>query len=242
MSKLRICVVDDDRDFGESLADLLRLNGHTVDLAFNGDEAIERLRQSDYDLTLMDVRLPGKNGVESFLAIHQIKPDARVYMMTGFSVEQLLDTAMAQGARGVLRKPLDVRQLLALIQRIKPEGVLVADDDPDFVASIRALLEAHGHAVYVAHDGREALDRIRANHISVLILDLCLPLLCGLEVYMQLQREGRCLPTIIVTAYAREHVDELAQLRAMHVTGILTKPFDPAELLRELASLEPRSA
>jgi CheY-like chemotaxis protein len=71
-------------------------------------------------------------------------------------------------------------------------------------------------------------------------LDLCMPVLCGLEVDLQLKREGRSLPTIIVTAYAREKAETIEQLRAMHVTGILTKPIDPEALLRELASFRPR--
>jgi CheY-like chemotaxis protein len=241
MAGLRIFVVDDDRDFGESLADVLRLSGHTVELAFSGEEAIERFQQNDFDLTLMDVRLPGMNGVESYLEIHKLKPHARVYMMTGYSVEQLLDQAVAHGARGVLRKPLDMRHLLALIDRIKPEGILIADDDPDFVASIRQLLEEHGYSVYVAHDGREALEHIRSNPIDLLILDLCMPVLCGVEVFMEAKRMGRSLPTIIVTAYAREKADDIAKLCAMHVTGILTKPFHPKDLLRELAAIRPET-
>jgi two-component system, NtrC family, response regulator HydG len=237
MDKLHILVVDDDRDFGESLAELLHNNGHAVDLACCGEEAIERFRTRDYDLTFMDVRLPGISGVESFLAIHQLKPNARVYMMTGFSVKELLDQAVANGARGVLRKPLDVRRLLGLVNRIKPEGILVADDDPDFVASIRELLDHQGYAVYVARDGCEALDQIRTGRIDILILDLCMPLLCGLEVYMQLRQKGHSLPTIIVTAYAQEEAEDLKKLRGMHVTGVLTKPFRPEDLLRELTVL-----
>jgi two-component system, NtrC family, response regulator HydG len=124
---------------------------------------------------------------------------------------------------------------------VKPEGVLIADDDPDFVASIRELLEDYGYVVHVASDGSEALDYIRTHSIDVLILDLRMPMLCGLEVYVRLKEEGRCLPTIIVTAYAREMDDDIQQLRAMHVTGVLTKPFDPAELLHQLAAIKPRT-
>jgi DNA-binding NarL/FixJ family response regulator len=56
--------------------------------------------------------MPGMNGVEAFFAIREIKPDARVLMMTGFSVEELVEKAMANGAIGTLRKPLAIQQLL----------------------------------------------------------------------------------------------------------------------------------
>ncbi len=237
MGKLRIFVVDDDRDFAESLADVLRLDGHEVDTAYSGEEAVERFKQQDYDLTFMDVKLPGINGVEGFMQIRKLKPDARVYMMTGFSVEQLLQQAVANGALGVLNKPLDLDRLLEMLNNIKPEGILVADDDPEFVESIREVLVEQGYTVYVATNGQEALDRVLSNGIDVLILDLRMPVLGGLEVYMELKNRGHGLPTIIVTAYAKEDVDQIHKLRGMADTGILTKPFDPAELLESIKSL-----
>jgi CheY-like chemotaxis protein len=130
-----------------------------------------------------------------------------------------------------------LERVLQLVGEIKPSGILIADDDPDFVASIREVLEDNGYAVYVARDGREALDRVRADGIDVLILDLHLPMLSGLEVYLELKRSGHALPTIIVTGYAREKVEAIDALRRMSVTGILTKPFDPAALLEMVARI-----
>jgi two-component system, NtrC family, response regulator HydG len=237
MSKLRILVVDDDRDFAESLAEVLRLDGHEVDTVYTGERALERFRQRDYDLTFLDVKLPGRSGVERFLEMRKLRPHARVFMTTGFSVQQLLDHAIASGASGVLQKPLDPERLLEMVNRIKPQGVLVADDDPDLMASVRDLLEGSGYQVCVARDGRKAIDRVLAGAVDILILDLRMPVLNGLEVYLELKRQGRSLPTIIVTAYAREEAETLDKLRTLSVTGILTKPFDPAELLAVIEKL-----
>ena len=137
MSKLHILVVDDDRDFAESMAELLRLDGHRVDTVYSGQSAMEKFQQRDYDLTFMDVKLPEKNGVEWFLEMHKLKPAARVFMITGFSVQQLLDKAVANGACGVLHKPLDPKLLLETVSGLEPHGILIADDDRDFVQSIR---------------------------------------------------------------------------------------------------------
>ena len=237
MSKLHILVVDDDRDFADSLADVLRLNGHQVDVVFSGEKALEKFREHDYDLTFMDVQLPGKNGVERFLEMRNLKPAARVFLVTGFSVQQLIDQAVAQRACGVLQKPLDLKKLLDMVGRIKPHGVLIADDDRDFVQGIRDMLQHDGYKVYIAHDGQEAIQRVLANQIDVLILDLCMPVLNGLEVYLELERQGRSLPTIIVTAYAREEAAILDKLRTLSVTGVLTKPFDPTQLLATIEAL-----
>jgi two-component system, NtrC family, response regulator HydG len=237
MSKLHILVVDDDRDFADSLAEVLRLDGHQVDVVYSGERAIEAFTQNDYDLTFMDVKLPGKTGVERFMEMRAIKPSARVFMTTGFSVQQLIDDAVAHGACGVLQKPLDPQRLLEMVGNIKPQGILIADDDPDFLASVRELLQTSGYRVYVAHDGREAVEHVRAEHFDVLILDLRMPILNGLEVYLELEREGKSLPTIIVTAYAREEVEALDKFRTLSVTGVLTKPFDQAQLLAAVEAL-----
>jgi two-component system, NtrC family, response regulator HydG len=113
--KRRIFIVDDDRDHAESIADILAMHGHEVDLAFTGEDAVRRFAEAYFDLTLMDVKLPGMNGVETFLALRKQRADAQVIMMTGFSVEQLLSRAIENGARGVLYKPLAIPELLRVV-------------------------------------------------------------------------------------------------------------------------------
>ncbi len=237
MAKLQILVVDDDRDFAESLADVLELDGHSVEIAFSGEEAIQRFATRTYDLAFFDVRLPGKNGVESFMEIRRRHPEAKAIMMTGYSVPQLLDQALANGAWDILPKPLDLERLQQLLTQLRPCGILIADDDPDFVAAIREMLEMHAYRVYVARDGQEALDSVMANHIDILILDLCMPMMSGLETYMQLQSMGKALPTIIVTAYAREQAKTIDRLQTLSVAGVLNKPFDPRQLLNAIEGL-----
>jgi two-component system response regulator HydG len=237
MNLPRVFIVDDDRDFAESLALLIEGRDCEVELAFSGEEAIEKFRQRDFDITFMDVRLPGKDGVESFLEIRKLRPAARVVMMTGYSVEQLLEQAVERGAWGVLNKPIDVHRMLGMIEKIKPDGILIVDDDPDFVESIKDLLVGNGYTVFVAIDGREAIERVRPDGIDILILDLRLPILGGLETYLELKKIGHALPTIIVTAYPEEYADEINQLRSLSVSGILRKPFDPAELLDAVEQL-----
>jgi len=108
MKRLNIFVVEDDVDFAEGLAESFELEGHEVEIATTGEDAIARFQQKDFDLTFMDVKLPGKNGVESFLEIRALKPEARVMMMTGYSMQRLLDEAMDGGALGVLKKPFSI--------------------------------------------------------------------------------------------------------------------------------------
>ena len=153
-------------------------------------------------------------------------------MMTGYSIKQLLDQAVQDGAWGVIHKPVDIEKVLEMLARIRQGGILIVDDDSEFVEFIKELLESNGYVVFVAEDGKEAIERIQSNGINVLILDLRMPILGGLEAYMELRNLGYNIPTIIVTAYARGEKAALDALQALSITGILSKPFDPEDLLR----------
>lgn len=236
-ASLRILIVDDDRDFADSLRDVFELAGHLPQVVYSGEDAVRRFADSHFDLSFLDVRLPGMNGVECLVELRKIRKNAQVYMMTGYSVEQLLDLAVANGARGILHKPLNVEELLNSLEAIKPTGVLIADDDPEFVAAVGEALEMSGYLVTTAATGQEALDRVGEGGIDVIILDLRLPLISGVEAYMEMKRRGIEIPTIIATAYAGEESAAMEKVRQFAVTGVLVKPFDPAELLEKINSL-----
>lgn len=241
MNKLNILVVDDDQDFSESLTMVLESRGYAVEVAHTGEEAIRKFQDTNFDIAFMDVKLPGKDGVESFMEIHQFRPDARVVMMTGYSVEQLLDKAVENGAWGVLHKPLDMEKFFSIIEGIQPYGILIADDDPDFLNSIQALLTSRGYLVLLATNGRQAVERILSTDIDVLILDLRMPVLNGIETYLELKKAGRAVPTIIITAFMDEESGTIEKLHALSVSGVLRKPFDPQELLGAIERLAKQS-
>ena len=239
MKSLDILVVDDDVD----LAEALEMAGHSPTVAGSGTEAIEKYCGRAFDITFMDVKLPDINGVETFQTIRKMDPGARVVMMTGYRIEQLLAQATDNGAIKVLHKPFAMEDVLASLREVVPTGlVLVADDDPDFAASAKSLLVEHGYDVLVARTGREAFESVLKSKPDVLLLDLRLPVMHGLDVYLELKRYGRCVPTIIVTGYAKEEVDAIDALRSLEVTGCLFKPFEPEALLRaiETAGENPR--
>ncbi len=232
MKNLRVFIVDDDIDFAESLAEVITNRGHHVELAHSGEDAVERFRDADFDIAFMDVKLPGMNGVESFIEIRKLKPDAKVMMMTGYSVVHLLREAVDNGALGVLRKPFDFDDVLEALDKVKPAGlVLFADDDPDFVASLEEVLNRAGYSVAVAHSGDEALKIGMENDLAALILDLRMPEINGLDVFLELKKKGRKVPTIIVTGYAEEEAAAIETLRQESASGCLVKPFDPLKLL-----------
>ena len=232
----KVFIVDDDSDHAESIADVLEARGYVVEIAFSGEEAVARFREADFDVVLMDIRLPGINGVETFFEFKKIRPSAHVFMMTGYSVEQLIAQAVDNGALGVLKKPFGMPDLLAAIEDVKPRGlVLVADDDPLFAASVIALLATQGYRVETAATGQEALEKLAKGGVDCLLLDVRMPILSGLEVYLRTKQAGWLVPTILVTGHAGD--DEASRLRTM-TQGLLVKPFDPAVLLRAISELQ----
>ena len=235
---LRILVVDDDTDNANSLAELFHMEGHRVDAVYSGEAAIAAYGTARYDIAFMDVMMPGKNGVESFLEIKKLQPDAKVYMMTGYSVEQLLQQAIENGAMGVLSKPLSTAKVLAVLQDVSPAGiVLIAEDDPDFGPELKQLIESAGMQCELVQNGRDALAKVMAGGVDILILDLKMPLIDGVEVYVQLKAAGRTVKTIIITGNGAEYANTFDAIKDVAITGILNKPFDPMSLLDRLENL-----
>ena len=232
----RVLVIDDDRDHAESIVDILAMRGHQVEAAFSGEAGVKLFREENFDIVFMDVKLPGMNGVETFFEFKKIRPDARVMMMTGYSVEELISQAIANGALGVLRKPFAIGELLRVLDEVKPRGlVLVADDDPDFAESLLPILAQHGYRVEIASTGQEALEKAAQTGVNCLILDLAMPLLTGVEVYLKLKELGKSIPTIFVTGFPGEKTAALTGPRPVD-RGILMKPFDPQDLIHAIAA------
>lgn len=117
---LKILVVDDDTDAADSLAELFEMEGHDATAVYSGDNAIEAAETQGFDLAFMDIMMPGRNGVESFLEIRKFKPEAKVYMMTGFSVNDLIDQAVQNGAMGVFSKPVDLDKVFDVLAANTP--------------------------------------------------------------------------------------------------------------------------
>ena len=112
--------------------------------------------------------------------------------------------------------------------------VLVVDDEPKIARLLRDYLERAGFAVSVAHDGREALMRVRTERPDLVILDLGLPEIDGLDVARRLRRDGDT-PIIMVTARDDE-IDRVAGLE-LGADDYVTKPFSPREVVARVRAV-----
>jgi len=239
MKQLRVLVVEDDVDLAEAIAEALEVVGHSPTVAGSGTQAIEHYSRRSFDMTFMDVKLPDINGVEAFLAIREMDPGARVVMMTGYEIDQLLEQATDSGAIKVLHKPFAMEAILDALNEASPSGlILVADDDPDFVEGTRTLLAMHGYDVLVARTGREAVDSVLESSPDVLLLDLRLPVLHGLDAYLELKKRGRRVPTIVITGYPKDEINAINTLKSLEIVDCLFKPVEPDALLRAVENID----
>jgi DNA-binding response OmpR family regulator len=232
--QLSILVVDDDEDNANSLGELFEMEGHLVKVAHSGEAAIEHYVSTSFDLAFMDVMMPGLNGVESFLEIRKLRPEAKVFMMTGYSVEQLLQQALQNGAMGVLSKPVDIAKLLKTVDEVRPNGiVLISEDDPAFGDDLKRMMDGAGLRCNLLK--RES--DVMLDGDSLAIINIGKPLINSVDVYRRLRLQGHVKPAIIVTKSSQSGCDAHEALRDIAVTGVLNKPFDPLQLLQRLNAL-----
>jgi two-component system response regulator HydG len=116
-----IMVVDDDRDLCANLWDLLRERGYRVCIAHDVEQAASRLRERDYSIILIDMKLPVGDGTEVFHLVRENHPQARTVFITGYRAEtdQRIEQVLKEGADAVCYKPFDVPQLLSTLQQLR---------------------------------------------------------------------------------------------------------------------------
>lgn len=111
----RVLVADDNRDIAETMAEVLRLEGHDVHLAFDGFEAFERYRQLEPEVVLLDIGMPGLRGDEVARMIRSSDSRVRLVAITGWGQPSDKENALAAGFDVHLTKPVDIAQLIALV-------------------------------------------------------------------------------------------------------------------------------
>ncbi len=112
-----ILVVDDDADTLRNMADLLGDFGYVVDAAGGGDTALEQAGRRPYSLGLLDLRIPGMDGLTLCRHLKHMCPRMVTMIITAHGASSLADQAREAGARHILPKPIDVPRLLSLIER-----------------------------------------------------------------------------------------------------------------------------
>ncbi len=111
----KVLVVDDDSGITDTLEDIFQDAGYDVTTASDGYSAIEKVKEGSYDVALLNIKMPGMNGVETYREIKKISPSIRVILMTAYSVLDLVKNGLEEGAVGVFYKPLNIDKVLDFV-------------------------------------------------------------------------------------------------------------------------------
>jgi len=115
--KHTILVVDDEKEICDLFQDFLTQEGYQVFTATNGVEAISLGTQNSFDLALVDIKMPGMDGIEAFCELKKLKKDMEVIILTGYGTLRTAKQAMGLGAYDYLTKPFDLRLVKDIIRK-----------------------------------------------------------------------------------------------------------------------------
>jgi two-component system, NtrC family, response regulator HydG len=233
-----ILVVDDDVDTCRNLSDILTDLGHRVDVAHDGPSALELVRKRHYDVALLDLKMPGMDGLELYREIRRVRSDTVALIVTAYAGGSTVEDALAAGAWQVLAKPVDFPLLLGLVgQAMDQPLVLVVDDDPDLCATLWDLLRERGYRVAIAHDEPHAALQLRDAAFRVVLIDMKLPGGDGSSVYRLVRQANPQARTVVITGHRAELEQMVMQVIEEGADAVCYKPFDVATLLTTLKRL-----
>jgi|GEM_PF-433758 len=250
----QVLVVDDNENARTVLTDMLASMSFRVDAAASGREAVSAVRQGAYDIVFLDWQMPGMDGIETAKTIRALGLAAtpHLIMVTAHGREEIMKAAEAAGIEDVLIKPVNpsilfdaaMRSLGAVqhddpqhpspaatpeaLAALKGRRVLLVEDN-DFNQQVASeLLADMGVVVEIAENGQVAVDKVTAGSWDLVLMDMQMPVMDGIDATREIRRLGKTLPILAMTANAMEADRERCLAAGMN--DHLAKPIDPDEL------------
>ncbi|MFW6051685.1 MAG: response regulator [Myxococcota bacterium] len=234
----RVLVVDDNQELAENIAELLEDEGYTAAVFADPAEAIADAEAHPYDVAILDVRMPGMDGVTLYKKLSDMRPEADYVLMTAFTTDERIADAMAAGVRAVLPKPVPVEDLFELLPppEAGADAVLILEDDRELASGLAEALRERSYRPLVVETlsaARTALARSPA--LAGAVVDVRLPDGDGSEMARELC--ARRIPVVLITGYEPTEAVEAARESCGARCQVLTKPFNPTALLETLQGL-----
>jgi DNA-binding response OmpR family regulator len=234
-SERHILVVDDEPDICENLRDILLDFGYRVDTAADGPSALALLERGAYDIALVDLKMPGMDGVELCRRIREQRTGTVGMILSAYVGTQAAADATAAGAWRVLAKPINPAELMGLIEMsLDTPLVMVVDDDRDLCGALRDALSEHGFRVSEAYSIGDAEHHLRGGAPHVVLIDLKLADADGLDVVRQVQARSPAAHSFVITAFRDEMASRIGQAMELGATSVHYKPFEPRRLIEAI--------
>ena len=234
----RILVVDDDPDICDNLRDILSDLGYQVDTAHDGPSALELVGRRPYDIALLDLKMPGMDGLTLYREIKKQRAGTVSLLVTAFAGAATAEEALSAGAWKVLAKPVDLSKLLHFVEEALDQPlVLVVDDDRDLCENLWDLLRDRGFRVCLAHDLHDATEKLRQSSFEVVLIDMRIPEGDGSIVFRMVRMTNPESRTVLITGYRADMDQLVAQLLAEGADAVQYKPFHIPHLIETLGKL-----
>lgn len=213
---IRLLMVDDEPEFLSATARVLGRRGFTVSTAEDGPAALELLGQEVFDAVVLDVKMPGMDGVEVFRRIRSTWPATPVLILTGHGTIGEAFQTSREGLCEYLSKPCDPDRLAKAVRDAaaalrtdaaeEPEdeveiSVLLVDDEPDICKSLSSALSRRGMRVTAVGSSGEAVAELESQEFDVVVTDQRLPGMDGLLLLQRIRHLHPATEVILLTGY-----------------------------------------
>ena len=243
----RILIVDDEPDTCANLSDIFTDFGYEVDTAHDGFQALDLVKGKAYDVALLDLRMPGMDGLELYRRIREISAGTVAIVVTAYASSDTAASVRAAGAWRIVPKPVNISKLMSLVtEALDTPLVLVVDDDRDLCDNLWDLLRERGFRVHLAHDIPAAEKMLREPRaFQVVLIDMKLPAGDGSEVLRLLQQHHQEARAVLITGRTAEMEAKVHAALEAGANAVCYKPFNVDQLLstiNELSARKPQSS
>ena len=292
MRKIKLLLVDDEEDYVRTMAERMEMRDVGSRVALSGEDALRMVQEDTPDVMILDLRMPGIDGMAVLERVKQTHPHVQVIILTEHGSDREEREARRLGAFEYLQKPADTTRLLATVRsawrkslqflkeskdefdrsmtaaalaegglpdaatshlagarraREAPPAdaepgeskaaapalkVLYVDDEEDFVRTMAERMEMRSLGGEVALSGEEALRMLEGEVPDVMVLDLRMPGLDGLDVLRRVKATYPQVAVIVMTGRGTEQDEERA--KALGAFAYLTKPVDINDLMETI--------
>lgn len=242
LERTTVLVVDDDPMLLSLLTDTLDSIGYDSVSEPDAESALERLGQNSIDIVVADINLPGIDGLELARRVKRDRPEIPVILITGVSMKDIKSRAFKAGADGFLDKPFRITVIERLMEQLlirRTQGgqaVLVIDDSEKSRTALKEQLMQIGYDVSVASGGREALEILQKQHFDILMTDLMMPGMNGIELSRRVKEVAPSTHIVIFTG----SVPNDEEKSDIHTTAdaFLPKPLQLEQVSLTLSNFE----
>lgn len=238
---MKVLLVEDDPAALKVIKTTLEKAEYDVIMANSRRSAIDELSgRSLFDVIICALYMPGMDGFQ-FLEYLQSSPRYNKIPVLVISAQHDRDSVVRSielGAKDFIVKPVDPKILLTKIQHVLErciKAILVVDDDPLIREVLKKIVEREGYKAITANSPEEALEKFDSKKIGLVISDIDMPGMDGLELMKKIKEKDKKVPVFVITGKSNKY-DKHDVIEA-GADGYITKPFKNFEIARRVAAV-----